>query len=280
MRVFALSVLFLVGCVSAPKQTNPFAKIEDRVGGRIGVFAINTKTGTTWQWRPDERFLMCSTFKVLLAAHVLSRVDAGLEKLERPIAYAEKDLLAYAPVTRANLKKKQLSVQELAAAAVQLSDNTAANLLFRTQDGPRGLTHYLKGIGDAVTRSDRTEPELNQQVPGQEFDTTSPRAMVASLRAILLESKLSPNSTALLKNWLLTNTTSAKRFKAGLPADWQVADKTGTGGSGNVNDVGLLHTPDGTPIVIAVFTSDSVKPVSELEAALADVAKEISQGPM
>ncbi|RYH20319.1 MAG: class A beta-lactamase, partial [Alcaligenaceae bacterium] len=208
-------------------------------------------------------------------AHVLKRVDEGQEKLDRPLSYSADDLLTYAPVTRANVTKKKMSVSELAAAAVQVSDNTAANLLFRTQGGPTGLTQFLRNLGDSITRSDRIEPELN--TASGDADTTTPKAMSETLRTLFEKETLQPSSLALLKGWMLTNTTSAHRLKAGLPANWKVADKTGTGGQGNVNDVGIVYTPDGAAIYVAVFISESKKPTDELEAAIADVAREIKR---
>jgi beta-lactamase class A len=275
--VLALSLALLsVGCVTPPtaKQATTFEILEQKTAGRLGVFAIDTQTGRVWQHRADERFLMCSTFKVLLAAQVLARVDAGEEHLDRLIHYSKKDLLDYAPVTRAHVGQQKLAVSELAAAAVQVSDNTAANLLFQTQGGPKGLTHFLRSLGDSTTRSDRTEPDLN--TASKDLDTTTPRAMAQTLQTIFRSKTLSPASFALLNNWLLTNTTSAQRFRAGLSPSWKVADKTGTG-SGHVNDVGILYSPAGGAIVVAAFVS-STKPTAELESTLADVAREIAAG--
>ena len=106
-------------------------------GSRIGVAAIDVSTNRRVEYRADERFLMCSTFKVLAAAAVLKRVDDGKEKLDRLVTYGEAKLLSYAPVTRANLKEG-MTLEALCAAAVEQSDNTAANLLLEAIGGPKG----------------------------------------------------------------------------------------------------------------------------------------------
>jgi beta-lactamase class A len=83
---------------SAP-ATNDLAEriaaINARVGGRIGVAALDTGTGQHIEYRPNERFPMCSTFKVLAAAAVLKLVDEGKEHLDRMVAYGKEDILEY-----------------------------------------------------------------------------------------------------------------------------------------------------------------------------------------
>ena len=57
------------------------AAINARVGGRIGVAALDTGTGQRIEYKGNERFPMCSTFKVLAAAAVLKLVDEGKNSL-------------------------------------------------------------------------------------------------------------------------------------------------------------------------------------------------------
>src|ERR1700742_4644604 len=143
------------------EEASVIAEIEKDHGGRLGVFAVDTGTGRTLAHRADERFLMCSTFKGLLAALVLARVDAGLENWSRMIPYGEKDLIFTSPITKANVGKGAMRVDALTKAMLELSDNTAAILLMRSAGGPSGLTEFVRGIGDSVTRSDRYEPKSN-----------------------------------------------------------------------------------------------------------------------
>ena len=78
--------------------------IEQRTGARIGVAALDTGSGKHLDYRSEQRFPICSTFKFLAAAAVLKRVDDGQEKLDRFIPYGVKDILEYAPVTKPILK--------------------------------------------------------------------------------------------------------------------------------------------------------------------------------
>jgi beta-lactamase class A len=253
------------------RKVAQLVEIERRVGGRLGVAALDVDTGRRLAYRPDERFPMCSTFKWLLAAQVLARVDRGEERLDRRVPYDEKDLLEYAPVARDHLGEGSLSVSALCAAAVQVSDNTAANLLLSSVGGPGGLTGYVRSLGDSVTRLDRTEPELNAAVPGDPRDTTTPAAMVANLRHVLLGSELSKASRQRLVDWLVGCTTGAAKLRAGLPGSWRVGDKTGMGANGTTNDVAIVWPVRRKPLLVAAYLTECAAPETEGNGALAGV---------
>ena len=251
------------------------AAIEQRLGGRLGVLAVDTASGRRIGHRTDERFPMCSTFKWLLAACVLARVDAGLERLDRVIRYGPPDLLGWAPVTRANVAKGGLSVRELCAAAVDFSDNGAANLLLRSVGGPAGLTGWLRSIGDPSTRLDRFELALNSSIPGDPRDTTTPEAMIADMRRVLQGPVLSPGSRQMLVDWLVACQTGLQRLRAGLPKDWRVGDKTGTtdGRWFSCNDLAIAWPPQRAPILIFAYSTAGPAGTEAREAALAEVGR-------
>jgi beta-lactamase class A len=249
------------------------AALETRSGGRLGLYALDTGSGRSVGWREDERFAMCSTFKWLLAAQLLSAVDAGTAHLDETSVFGAQDLLEYAPVTRAHVADGALSLGALAEAAVTLSDNTAANVLLRRLGGPATLTAFARRLGDPVTRLDRTEPELNENAPGDPRDTTSPRAMAGSLREALLGTTLTPASRQQLLAWLRACRTGGRRLRAGLPEGWTVGDKTGTGSRGAVNDVAIAHPAGGAPLVLTAYASGSTQPNGALEDVLAAWAR-------
>lgn len=249
------------------------AEVESRVGGRLGVFALDTASGRALAHRPDERFAMCSTFKWALAAAVLARVDRGQLALDAPVAYSASDLLEYAPVTRSQLPAGSMSVEALARAAVTVSDNTAANLLLAQVGGPQGFTRFVRSLDDAVTRLDRDEPSLNRNDPGDPRDTTTPRAMVGLMRAVLCDDVLSVDARARLLGWLRASETGRERLRAGLPPTWIVGDKTGTGPRGAANDVAIATPPGRGPILIAAYLSDGDAGLAALQAAHAEVGR-------
>ncbi|WP_345426343.1 class A beta-lactamase [Pseudonocardia xishanensis] len=234
----------------AAAAATELAALEQRFGGRLGVFAVDTGTGTTIGHRADERFLMCSTSKMLAASAILAlRLDRpGL--LERSISYPRTVLVANSPETQ---QHGAMTVAELCRAAMTLSDNTAMNLLLEVLGGPGGLTGFLRRSGDGISRQDRTETDLN--VLDGDKDTSTPARMAANLRSFALDDGLDPEGRDLLVGWLTANTTGATRITAGLPADWVVGDKTGAGAQGEINDVAVVWPPGRAPLVIAVYTS-------------------------
>jgi beta-lactamase class A len=251
--------------------------INARVGGRIGVAALDTGTGQHIEYKANERFPMCSTFKVLAAAAVLKLVDEGKEHLDRMVAYGKEDILEYAPVTKEDLKEGGMTLANLCAAAVEQSDNTAGNLLLRTIGGPLGLTSFLRALGDKTTRLDRIEPDLNTAIPGDERDTTTPAAMRDDLVRLLTGDVLSPASRRQLETWLAGNKTGAQMIRAGVPTSWRVGDKTGRGANGATNDVAVLRPPNRPPIFLAIYSVGSKTAANERTATVAEVARAVAE---
>jgi len=232
------------------------ATLEAKAGGRLGVCVLDPIRGRTLAYRADERFPLTSTFKALAAAAVLARVDAGVEQLDRRILYSERDLLSYAPVTKAHVAEG-MTLGELCAAAIDYSDNTTGNLQLEAIGGPAGLTAYLRTLGDEVSRLDRVEPDLNEAAPGDLRDTTSPRAYAQNLRTLVMGDKLSQASRAQLEAWLIADKVGDKRLRAGLPADWRIGDKTGSGERGTANTIAILRPPGRGPLLAGVFFTDA-----------------------
>ncbi|MGN6516990.1 MAG: class A beta-lactamase, partial [Rhizomicrobium sp.] len=230
---------------------NAFAALETKRGGRLGVAALDTATGKRMTWRANERFSMCSTFKTLAVSAVLSRIDRGEEKLERRIPYGKADILEYAPVTKAHIGEGGMTIGALCEAAVEFSDNTAANLLLKTIGGPGGATSYVRTLRDTVTRMDRFEPDANTCIAGDPRDTTTPDAMLGDIRILLLGRALAAPSRMRLMTWLVNYQTRFPRISAGLPTGWRSGHKMGTGAFGTVNDVSIVWPPKRAPLLVA-----------------------------
>ncbi len=249
-----------------------FAELERRTQGRMGVYALDVGSGRSFGWRASERFPMCSTFKALLVGAVLARADARSEQLDRTISYTQADVLEYAPVTSKHVSAG-MTVAELCRAAIQVSDNTAANLLLKTVDGPAGLTAFVRTLGDRTTRLDRFEPELNTAIPGDPRDTTTPMAMIRSMAVLLTGDRLSGASRQELAYWMAGATTGLQRLRLGAKADWRAGDKTGSGANNTVNDVAYLWPADGAPILVCCYTTGAAAPMAERELVMAEVGR-------
>ncbi len=233
------------------------ARIEQRSGGKLGLRIVHARSGRNWTWRDDERFPMCSSFKLLLVAQALRRAADGALRLDERIRYGRNDLQAWSPITEKNVRHGGMRIGALCAATLATSDNTAANLLIARLGGPATFTAYMRSLGDEVTRLDRTEPAMNAPDPLGVLDSSSPRAMANSLQRLLLGDGLPPAQQDQLKTWLKASITGNRRLRAGLPAGWSIASKTGTSDLGSSNDVGVVWSPAGDAWVVAAFIRDS-----------------------
>lgn len=262
--------------LAGTQDTNAqLAALEHRHGGRLGVAILDTGNGHRGGYRADERFLLCSTFKMLLAAVVLLRVDRGTERLDTHLVFGKEDLLEYAPITSQHAGPPGMTIAELCHAAITLSDNTAANVLMKHLGGPHVVTDLAHQLGDTLTRLDRMEPELNRKTPDGLSDTTTPNAMMANTQKLLLGHVLSDTSRKQLTDWMLGTTTGKKLIRAGLPSNWRIGEKTGANGFQN-NDVAILWPPGCKPLLVAAYYENEATDTAGRSAVLAAVGRVVA----
>jgi beta-lactamase class A len=288
-RDFLIASAFACAASATPVFASPTARRFDATArlraletgqARLGVCLLDTASGEVTGHRLDERFAMCSTFKLPMVAACLREADQGRLDLTEVLPYSKSDLLSWAPVTGEHVGRGGLSILELAQAAQEQSDGVAANLLVKRLGGPSAVTAKFREMGDTVSRLDRYEPELGLVLSGDLRDTTSPLAMAQLVSRITTGPLLRPESRQRLLGWMENTRTGTRRLRAGLPATWRSGDKTGTGraeGTTNkCNDVAITFPPVGSPIVIAAyFDSGEYTPQIEArhEAVLADVGR-------
>jgi beta-lactamase class A len=260
---------------SSPPLVEEMKQLEAKSGGRLGIAVLDTKDGSIIQHRGDERFPMCSTFKLLASAAVLKGSGDDLAALQRRVHFEKSDLVTYSPETEKHAGGEGMSLAEVCEAAITLSDNTAANLMLKGIGGPEGLTAFARSLGDQVTRLDRTEPELNEAVPGDPRDTTSPNAMAATVRKLLLGDALNAAARDQLARWLVANKTGDARLRAGLPRAWRVGDKTGTGGLGTNNDVAIVWPANRPPLIIGCYLTGSTLEMAGQNEIIASIGRAI-----
>ncbi|WP_374111303.1 class A beta-lactamase [Nocardia sp. JCM 34519.1] len=247
-----------------------FDALETEFDAHLGVFGIDTGSDRTVEHRADERFAYASTSKALLAGAILATTAPA--DLEVRINYTSADLVANSPISEQHVADG-MTLREVLDAALRYSDNTAANHMFARLGGPKGVERNLRALGDNVTQMDRTETALNEAIPGDTRDTSTPRALAADLRKYLLGSELTPEARAILTDMMRRNTTGGEVIRAGVPADWQVADKTGSAAYGTRNDIAVLWPPNRAPIVLTVLTTRAKQDASYDNALLAKAAK-------
>lgn len=246
--------------------------LEQASGARLGVSALDTATGLQIRYRADERFPLCSTFKVFVASAILHRSVENHDLLQQRIHYSRNDLVTYSPVTEKHLDDG-MTVAELCAAAIQYSDNTSANLLMKILGGPAAVTSYARSIGSSEFQVDRWEPEMNTAIPGDLRDTTTPASIERGLQSLVLGDGLPDLQRKQLKEWLIGNTTGSKRIRAATPSDWQVGDKTGSGDYGTANDIAVLWPSEGQPIILAVYQTHEQAEATRSDELIVAVAR-------
>lgn len=275
LRAVVLGCALAVGTAfnaAAQDLKSVVATWEKSLDGRIGVVLRDTSSNWGIALRARERFPMSSTFKSLLCGAVLARVDAGNEDLGRRIRYARKDLVAYSPVTEKHLDKG-LTVAELCQATITLSDNTAANLLLETIGGPAGLTGFLRETGNKTTRLDRWETDLNQAMPGDPRDTTTPADIMKTLERFLYGDVLKPGSSAQLRQWMIDDKVADTLIRPHVPEGWVIGDKTGAGGHGTRGITAFLETPEGVTYLVAIYLTENDADLALRNQVISEIAR-------
>jgi Beta-lactamase class A len=244
---------------------------EQKLSARVGYAELDLTSGRLLEsYRADERFPMMSTFKVLLCGAVLARVDEGKEQLDRHVKYQKSDLIVYSPVTEKHIEDG-MTIGELCEATITMSDNTAANLLLTAMGGPQKLTDFLRKTGDSVTRLDRWEPELNEALPGDSRDTTTPEHMAQTLRQLLTGKTLTAASQKQLIDWMEADKVAGPLLRSVLPAGWFIADKTGAGERGSRGIVATMG-PDGKPSrIVVIYMTETQASMDERNKQIAEI---------
>lgn len=272
----AVPILGLPFVLRRAAASERLVELERKYGGRLGIAVLDTGSGRRLAHRADERFPMCSTFKFLAVACVLSRVDRKEESLDRRIVFAESDLVTYSPVTEKHAGPGGMTVGDICEAAMTLSDNTAGNLLLASFGGPAGLTAFARSIGDGMSRLDRIETALNEATPGDPRDTTTPVSMLHNLNKLVLEPTLSESSRAHLTGWLVGNKTGDKRLRAGFPSGWRIGDKTGSGENGTANDIAVIWPANRAPVLVTAYLTGSRASAEDRNTVIAEAGRIVS----
>ncbi|MGX5915112.1 class A beta-lactamase [Aliidiomarina sp. Khilg15.8] len=274
----AIFLSFWASIASADDQNSLIKTVErvaSEIEARVGFSAYDLESGRKWEYQADQRFALSSTFKTLACAALLQRVDAGQETLDRTVSFSESDLVTYSPITKEYAEGQAMTLSALCEATLTMSDNTAANVILRVLGGPEQVTLFARSLGDDVTRLDRWETELNEAVPGDNRDTTTPNAMVKNLQRLLLGDALSGKSREQLRDWLTRNQVADGLFRAVVPEGWIVADRTGAGGFGSRSITAVIWPPERQPIVVALYLTQTEASFAERNDAITKIGEAI-----
>jgi len=283
LPVVLLSCVTLIGCSNSniqsepPKQTkqentsnHSLVKLEKEYDAKLGIYALDTGTNQTVTYRSDERFAYASTHKALAVGALLQK--KSIEDLDQKIKYTSKDFVNYNPITEKYVDTG-MTLKELADASIRYSDNTAQNLILKQLGGPSEFKKLLREIGDTVTNPERFEPELNEVQPGDTRDTSTPKALATSLQAYALGDILSVEKRNFLIDLMKRNTTGDNLIRAGVPGEWEVADKTGSGSYGTRNDIAIIWPPNKKPIILAILSNHAKEDAKYNDKLIANATK-------
>lgn len=287
--------------------------------GRTGI-AIR-RVGADWAIarRGDEYFPQQSVSKTWVALTLLSLVDAGRINLDEEVTITANDLtLFHQPLAEQVRREGQvrITLRRLLDLAITTSDNSANDALLRRVGGPEAVRRFIDDHQLGRIRFGPGERLLQSHIAGMEWrqnysvarnfqaarntvpmsvrrealqryladpeDGASPLAITAALAALARGELLSSASTALMLDTLSRVTSGPQRLRAGVPAGWRVAHKTGTGQElGGVatgyNDVAILTAPDGTRYTVAVMLGDTTASVPDRMALMQAVSRAVAQ---
>lgn len=277
----ALSVCLLLVSASVMAQqdriTAELERIEQELDARIGFAAHNLATGQRWEVNADQRFAMSSTFKTLACGALLEQVDEGQLALDTEVSFEASELVTYSPVTEQYAGDQPMTLFELCDATMTTSDNTAANLVLQALGGPEAITAFARSMDDRTTRLDRYETELNEATPGDKRDTTTPNAMLATLKTLVLGDVLTPESRQQLQDWMKGNAVADGLFRAAMPFDWDIADRTGAGGYGSRSITAIIWPPEQAPTAVVFYITETEASFEARNAAIASLGEVIQQ---
>ena len=287
-----------------PSLQQRVAALADPFGDRTGIAVRSVEDGWTVTVNGDRPFQQQSVFKTWVAAVALDAIDRGSLRWDEPIRIERADLIfPYQPIEKLiGPEGRAFTVEELVRWSVIHSDNPSVDALLKRLGGPSAVQPLLDRLRINGIRIDVGERELHsmfdkgraeltaaagdakksvfERIFSDPRNSATPIGTADALARLKKGELLSPVSTQRLLGIMTETETGANRLKAGLPKDWTLAHKTGTGGdtdgaTNGTNDVGVMTAPNGRSYAVAVFTWGTRRPMAERERLMADIARAV-----
>lgn len=317
-KAFAMVPGGAVDCAPRPQALQgELEQIAASFDGKVGIAV--TQAGCDWVVgaRQDQFFPQQSVSKLWVALSVLDAVDRGKIRLDQDLTLRPQDLVVFNQPMRWTLLERgsiTLPVDTLLTDALSLSDNLANDKLLWTLGGPDHVRAILKereisgirfGPGERLLQSGiaglEWTPELalannfevaRARVPLEQrqallaryvadpADGATPEGIARTLGRLARGELLSPDATQILLDKMLHSRSGPMRLKAGVPKDWKVYHKTGTGQelrglATGYNDVAAFKAPDGAIYGVAVMIGETRQPIRERTAMMQSVARAV-----
>lgn len=211
-----------------------------------------------------------STIKTVVAGHVLNTLSLNTE-VQIP---SNKSLVSWSPETKKYVGNFK-TIQWLVESMLKFSDNTATNILIEKSGGLDKVNDFLSQLEDSETRLDRLEPHFNNYRKGDARDTTTPKAMAITYEKIIFGKFLSKSNKNFLLKTLRNNQVSNSLLRSFIPPDYQIADRSGAGGSGSRGIAAIIFPLNRKPIIISVYLTESKLSIKDRDILINSVIKNV-----
>lgn len=300
-----------------PEMVSALRALWASFPGKAGIAVMKTDGSWMVSYRGDEPMPQQSVSKLWVAISVMDAVDKGQLSLDDQVTLKKSDItLFHQPIAGLiGPNGYTTTIASLLTRAMTQSDNTANDFLMRRVGGPTAIRELISskrlgairfGPGErhfqAATAGLSWKPEYSfagafntaraalspaarkaamDRYVSDPMDGATPAAIARSLARLKRGELLSPQSTRYLLNVMQSTETGRARLKAGVPAGWKLAHKTGTGQdlrnrTAGFNDVGIMIAPDGTSYAVAVMIADTTAPVPTRQKLIQQVASTVA----
>jgi len=263
-------------------------KIQHVIEGKSATVAVSicgTHPQDTLSIHGNKALPMQSVFKFHIAFVLLQQVDAGKINIDTTLtiekATIEKYKHLWSPLCKKYPQGGRIALKEVITQTVAWSDNFGCDLLLDLLGGTVAVEAYLHEIGIKDIAMPHKEITMQAQWENQyeNWTTTNAANQMLQLFHENQQPKLSKSSYDFLLKALKDTQTGKKRIRGMLPADAEVAHKTGTSGKNDAglvaatNNIGIVFLPGGAYFYISVFVSNSTESGATNEKIIAEIAK-------
>jgi beta-lactamase class A len=270
------------------------SELAQAYGEPVGVAVTDIDEGWVTSVMGDHPFPQQSVSKLWVAITILDAIDHGRLTLDQSVMMWPEDRSVFNQpisyqITEAGF---QTTVRSLMHHALINSDNAANDKLMSLAGGAPAVLDMIRRKSLDGVKLAEDEKHLQAHIAGltwspelspygafdaararlphdvreaamdayiaAPYDGASPVGIVSGLAALKRGELLSKESTQVILDIMARCKTGPRRLKGGLPSDWSIAHKTGTGqdfkgASIGINDVGLITAPDGKTYAVAVM---------------------------